>query len=169
MNNFDEILLQYKNYLYYLMKLYNINTSDDDMYQRALIGLWKASTTFDETRGVTFVNYATKIITSELFLEMRYRRKHTRLNVVPLDEPIKDTEDLTYRDLIPSLENTEEEIIYYDLQDILDDSDREILKYVSEGYTQQEIAVIFSSSQSTMYRRIKRIRDKVDRYLKRSN
>lgn len=168
MDNFDEILIQYKNYLYYLMKLYSVNTTDDDMYQRALIGLWKASTTFDETRGVTFLTYATRIITSELFLEMRYRRKHSKLNVVPLDEPIKDTDDLTYSDLIPSLENVEEKIIYYDLQDVLTDKDRELLKYISAGYTQAEIGSILSMSQPTVYRRIRDLRDKIDRYLKRS-
>lgn len=78
-----------RNFSKFILKRYFIEfLHDDDMNQVADLGLWKACTTFNHSKGTKFTAYATRVIRNEVFQEMRKRKKI--IQTVSLDEPISD-------------------------------------------------------------------------------
>lgn len=58
---------------YLLNKYFPLYSQDEDMLQRGYIGLWKASESYDEQKGVKFTAYAGKVIMNEMRMELRHK------------------------------------------------------------------------------------------------
>ena len=79
----DKILDSYK-YLAITIarKYYLLGGEKDDLIQEGMIGLFKAITSFDESKGVTFKAYASRLVEREIINAIRHSAsgKHQVLN-----------------------------------------------------------------------------------------
>ena len=69
MMNFDEVVIQYKNYLFKESHKWAMNYDFDELYQMAMIGCWKAFTHY--TGEVLFLTYAARCIQNEILMYVR--------------------------------------------------------------------------------------------------
>lgn len=144
---------------------------DDDIRQIALIGLWKAAKTWDETKSA-FSTYATKVITNDLLQDIRKRNRTKRIGTVMSYDAIVETceGDVTYLDMIASPSDDISLIeLSADLPGIFDSlSDREktlIDIYVSHpDFTQEEVAKQMHVTQARISRLMKKVRQKLLAY-----
>ena len=58
------------------LKFYNTPYEQEELISVGLIGLLKSVDTFDETRGVSFVTYASHCINNEILMFIRVNKKH---------------------------------------------------------------------------------------------
>lgn len=74
----EKKVIENMNLVYYMIKqLPHINPNDyDDWVQIGRIGLIKAVSTFDETKGRKFSTYASKCIRNEIYMHFRKERPH---------------------------------------------------------------------------------------------
>lgn len=74
--DFQEVLSQNENIIYYLIKKYGIRDPDQEFYQEGLIALWKAMDNYDASRG-KFSSYAYFLIEKSFLTVIRARNRHT--------------------------------------------------------------------------------------------
>lgn len=86
----------------------------DDFYSKANIELWKATESFDETKGVPFHSYLISCLNRKFMTEMtglnREKRKGDRLSS-SLDAPIGEDDGTTFGEVLASDFNLEESAI----------------------------------------------------------
>ncbi|WP_112182088.1 MULTISPECIES: sigma-70 family RNA polymerase sigma factor [Paraliobacillus] len=73
---FENVLTDHENIIYYLIKKYGIRDPDQEFYQEGLIALWKAMDNYNETRG-KFSSYAYFLIDKTFLTMIRTRNRHT--------------------------------------------------------------------------------------------
>jgi len=121
----------------------------DDIKQMALIGLYKAAKSFDESKGVKFSTYAYRVATNEVLQEMR-KFKNT-------SESIDEMEmDVTYQEPHYEDSTTMESVKVY-----LDDSEFKIVCMTMDGFNQKEISKAVGLSQSQVSRVFIRAKEKI--------
>lgn len=87
---------------------------DDNLYSAGLLGLYKASETYDDSRGKTFTTYARTCIRNEIITEVRRIKKYNSLVVQSLHEDCSTTDDMEtiiVQDIIPSITRGSDEIL----------------------------------------------------------
>lgn len=130
----------------------------DDMVQCGLLGLYNASVKFDESKGYEFNTYAVKCIKGEVYQylerELRSRRKTGKLETISIETPIND--NLTLGDMLKYEMPECVDWIFTDKR--LDDEQRKICRLLYEGRSQNEICKLMNVCQTTISRRIKKIR-----------
>lgn len=145
---------------YYAVNKFKQNVYDkEDMIQTAMIGLWKACKSYDESRGIKFSGYAMKCINNELLMQMRHANTYGYKLETSLDK-IDDETGLSLIDMIADELDMETIIercdLYRSLEKCMDAlTDRERLyinMYYKEGYTQKEISNICQVSQAYVSR-----------------
>ena len=96
----ENIWLAYENCKFF----YNCDLEREELQCVALLGLVKASATFDEHKGFKFSTYASTVIRNEILMELRRNKKHK--NAISLDAEVSgfkngDLEGYTLLDMIP--------------------------------------------------------------------
>lgn len=139
----------------------------DDLLQEGMIALWKACLNFDPERGVKFVTYAyTGIYQAMLcYAQRQFAKSQNNVSlsaVICKTDKIADDKTVTYSDIIPSEQFSsgfcELTCAISQMLEAQDDFSRSVFKYAFFGYTQQEIANMFQTSQATISRILRRIR-----------
>lgn len=91
----------------HIIKKYYANSKDqDDLVSIGTIGLIKAVSTFDSSKGIHLATYASRCIENEILMYFRNQRKTQ--GDVSMDEPIdsdKDGNELTLRDTLAVEDN----------------------------------------------------------------
>lgn len=150
------------------LKFYNTPYEQEELISVGLIGLLKSVDAFDETRGVSFVTYASRCINNEILMFIRVNKKHNCLisfeEIICSDQEGKEEKlfDLLGDekvDLIRDYEEKETSFMIRKLVDQLPESERRlILLYFGfdnkKPLTQKEIAKQFGISQSAVSRTI---------------
>lgn len=136
-------------------------SGDEDVVQEALIGLWKACCNYDPGRGA-FPTIAYHCIKNQILMLIRRRKSWTPGLTVSLDDPIPDNPDLSYGDMLGSLENdpcgTDRFLIEY--LDSIPEKNKTVLFLAAKGFTQKEIGEKVGLSKSycsrilTKYRKL---------------
>lgn len=151
----------------HIVKKYYSNSSDqEDLISIGTIGLIKAVSTFDYTKGTRFATYGSKCVENEILMHFRSLKKSA--GEVYFDEPIdtdKDGNQLTLMDIISEDIEIIDQIdisiksgqLYTFLPKCLDDREREIITlryglYGAVPLTQREIAKKFGISRSYVSR-----------------
>lgn len=148
-------------------KYQNVEEDMEDMISIGTIGLIKAISTYDDTRGSRLATYAARCIDNEMLMYLRSKRKSAR--EVSLYEPIGTDKEGNQINLFDIMENDEPDVIeqmeygknvkrlYELLPLVLTEREQEILckRYGLKGenpLTQREIAKQLKISRSYVSR-----------------
>ncbi len=151
----------------HIIKKYTASNSDqDELISIGTIGLIKAVSTFDYTKGARFATYASRCIENEILMNFRALKKTT--GDVYINEPIetdKDGNTLTLMDLMEDGDNIDDRVdllirsrqLYKFIDDCLDKRELEIIVYRyglygTHPHTQSEVAKKLGISRSYVSR-----------------
>lgn len=139
---------------------------DDDIRQVALIGLWKATKTWDKERSA-FSTYAYKVITNEILQEVK-KRKRKKIDTFSYDAYIESCEgEVSYLDLLASpvneMEFIEVSMDFSKAFELLSEKEKNLLAiYISNpNITQQEVANKMHVTQGCISKIRKKVRQKI--------
>lgn len=157
----------------------NTSYSPDELVAVGLIGLIKSVDTFDISKNIKFITYATRCINNEIL--MLLRRDHKHINDVSFGTEIsvdQDGKSLTVEDtlydensdFVSDYEDKELYIVLHSVMNQLSECDQLIvnLTFGFPGYprlNQNEIASRLNISQSAISRRIKKILNRIHKEL----
>lgn len=163
-----------------IKKYYSATKDQDDLISIGTIGLIKAISTFDVTKGARLATYAARCIENEILMYFRTLKKQSC--EVSLSEPIDNDKDgnvLALMDVISAGDSMLDNIdagekrtqLYRYLKECLDTREQEIitLRYglkEQKSLTQREIAVRCGISRSYVSRIEKRALKKLERAFK---
>ena len=144
------------------------------------MGLIKAASTFDYTKGTKFATYASRCIENEILMYFRSRRKS--LQDVSISDPIdidKDGNSLTLMDVMSEDDNLIDQLdckmkmeqLYRLLEEKLSPRQREVLTcryglYGMRSQTQREVAARLGISRSYVSRIEKKAIEILAKYLR---
>lgn len=139
--------------------------------------LIKSVDTFDPTKKVKFLTYASSVIYNEILMFMRREKKHDVVDSYDRNFSSNDGEDVTLKDIIMSIEDCfvdeyeNKELITEILNfiDTLPTKEQEVMKYSfgigTKRLTQEQIADCMNFNQSYISRIKKRALLKLRKYL----
>lgn len=156
----------------------------DDLISIGTIGLIKAISTYDATKGTRFATYAARCIENEILMQMRATKKLQ--SEVSLNDPIgtdKEGNEITLNDVIGSetdsvIDEVELKIqikkLYRKMKSVLQNREKRVLEMrygLQNGLsrTQREVAKILGISRSYVSRIEKKAIKKLGRELKMEN
>ena len=148
-------------------KYQGVDEDLDDLISIGTIGLIKAVSTYDMTKGSRLATYAARCIDNELLMMLRSRKKFSR--EVSLYEPIGTDREGNEIRLYDVIESDEEDacmqlalkndisLLYEKLESVLTDREQLVLKkryglYGEKEYTQKEVAASLGISRSYVSR-----------------
>ena len=137
------------NLAYYLANKHCGSIDLDDAIQAALLGLWKATRSYDESKGFKFCTFATACIYNEIKMEVRRQLAQRKLEKCSLDEInyiVAVSDDVALDKVL------EEEALKY-LKE-RDFTAYIITLYYRENYSQQQICKILQLSQGYISRKL---------------
>ena len=160
----------------HIVKKYSNNISDqDELISIGTVGLIKAVSTFDYSKGARFATYASRCIEDEILMNFRAARKSS--GEVHMDEPVdtdKDGNSLTLMDLLDDGTDIHEQVdmlirsrqLYRFLGKCLDKREMEIIifrygLYGNIPHTQNETAEKLGISRSYVSRLEKKAIEKL--------
>ncbi len=159
----EEMFNQNKKLAYKIASQYLINYKNEyeDIKQIALLGLWKAILTFDNTH--TFSTYAYTVIRNEINYYLRTNNKNMSMSI---NAELKD--GFTLEDVLENdnneIERLEQRLEMEKVRNIVNEEvaklkqeEKDIYKYLIIGFTQQQIANKIGKSQA----QVSRIRAKI--------
>lgn len=152
----------------------NLKLDNDERFNLALFGLWKAYTSFDESRGASFLTHANNVMFQVFNLEYRdsnaKKRTHDRhLDINHLDddgnlfsEVLEDKNEFGY---------AHRERIYQHMLEFQKITDKDGLMFIDKinGLPVSEIEKKYSYSKRTAYTHIEKGRDKFIKYLEKKD
>ncbi len=119
-----------------IKKYYSANHDPDDLISIGTIGLIKAASTFDYTKGNRFATYASKCVENEILMYFRAAKKNA--GELYFDSPIdtdKDGNQLTLMDIVADDENVPDRI------ELLISSEQ-LYKFVAASLDKREAQII---------------------------
>jgi len=146
-----------------IWRIYPSLVDDEDIQQIGRIALWNALKAYRTEGTATFSTYASRFIRNAVVNEIRKRtnEKHTggeTVYTISLQDPLKDTEEMNIEDVVSGSKDIES---YSDVADWLrklDGMDREIVINKSKGKSDQQIAKILNIHQTSVSRKVKRLK-----------
>ena len=141
-----------------IKKYYSTYRDQEDLISIGTIGLIKAVSSFDYTKGTKFATYASRCIENEIL--MHFRNKKKSMHDVYLSDSIdtdKDGNAIALANLIPD-PNNEYCKIDYDISFLsgkLSERDMEVFRLSIYGFTAAEIARAFGYTRAWASRIIK--------------
>ncbi len=142
----------------------------EDLYQEGLLGLYRASITFDESKNASFQTYATLCIKHSIYSSLRvyFSKKN---NPVRTGSPIDDATAVQCPDSCTDpekllLEKENLRLIKESIDTLLSEYERNILKLFLKGLSYEVIANALSTSPKSVDNAIQRIRGKLKKFIK---
>lgn len=161
--------------LYVSNKFKNTMYEQEELFSIGIIGLIKSVDTFNVSKGIKFVTYATRCIDNEILMYMRKEKKYLyddsidRILVTDKNGKELKMEDILQDEksnFVPEIIHQDEMLEIREIVSNLSEFDQEIIKlyfgfYNNVQYKQPEIAAKLHLSQSYVSRRIKKVLEKV--------
>ena len=161
-SNYDYILDKHIGLVYSIVNRFNVSPFDrDDLIQAGLLGLIKAADNFNVTLGYQFSTYAVPYILGYIKKELRQIKPDK--DRIDVKEYIRNQAYHLCEDANQIFKN---KYFYNDEMIVemanLDNIEKEIIKLkFIEILTEQEIAIKLNVSQSTISRKLKKIKEKI--------
>ena len=155
-------------------KYKNLKLEQDERYNLALFGLWKAYNTYDEERGASFLTHATNVIFQVFNLEYRDSTAKKRQHENHLDINHVDNEGNRFEDILEDKNEfgyAHRELIYKQLCDFEKIADKDGLMFIDKinGMKVDDILIKYKYSKRTAYTHINRGKEKFINYLERKD
>lgn len=167
----EECVKQYKNLCWKMANKYkNLKLDSDERYNLALFGLWKAYSSYDETRGASFLCHATNVIFQVMNMEYRDSNAKKRKHDVHLDINHIDDEGNLFSELIVDKNEfgyAHRERIYDFMCEFEQIADKDGLMFIDKinGMKVDDIITKYQYSIRSTYTHIAKGRDKFIKYL----
>lgn len=133
----------------------------EDLIQEGMIGLFKAISTFDLEKDVTFKTYATRLIEREIISAIR--KAHTNNNEVFADTVLVEADEFS-SETNPELDIISEEN-YRELHESilknLSAFESSVVEYYLKGYGYVDIAKMLNKTPKSIDNALKRIKEKL--------
>lgn len=162
--SFDEAIIQYEKYLYKEAHKfsYAVNYDTEEIYQVALIGLWKAFKSYKEDGSVLFLTYAARCIRNEILLYLRKINKQPQ--ILSLEASLytnSDGNEMMLEGLIGEDDSftdklAENEILCKIVKDLNERQIEELEVILYKEVKQKELAEKYNTTQTYISRRTKR-------------
>lgn len=166
-NATNEILSLKKNLVVTIARKYFLLGGDkEDVIQEGMIGLFKAISSFDESKYANFNGYAMRVIEHEIITAIRRANTGSQqflTESVLLDDDILDCENLTPENTFISKESTAE--LTHEIYDKLSKFERTVVEYYLKGYNYKDIAKMLGKPSKSIDNALTRIKTKLE-YLK---
>ena len=151
-------------------KYNNLKLENDERYNLALFGLWKAYNSFDESRGASFLTHATNVIYQVFNLEYRDSRAKKRQHEIHLDINHTDEEGNRFEELLEDKNEfgyAHRNTIYELMCEFEQFADKDGLMFIDKinGMKDDDILIKYNYSTRSAYTHISRGRDKFIKYL----
>ena len=168
MNSAEKAELAEKNMalVWYAVRQFQSTGYDvEELYSAALLGMAKALSNFDLSRGFKFSTFALFCMKNEILMELR--RGKRRISAVYYDDLISSGKDdgLTLLETLPSSADTEGEAIskvaLQKALGLLTQREREMLVLDADGQRQADIAKDYGVSQSYVSRIVAGAKQKI--------
>ena len=153
-----------------VIKYKNLKLENDERYNLALFGLWKAYNSFDESRGASFLTHATNVIYQVFNLEYRDSRAKKRQHEIHLDINHIDEEGNRFEEFLEDKNEfgyAHRNIIYELMLEFEQFADKDGLMFIDKinGMKVDDILIKYDYSKRSAYTHISRGRDKFIKYL----
>ena len=167
----EECQKQYDKLCWKMVNKYkNLKLENDERYNLALFGLWKAYNSFDEERGANFLTHATNVIYQVFNLEYRDSKAKKRQHDVHLDINYTDEEGNRFEELLEDKNEygfAHRNIIYELMCEFEKIADKDGMMFIDKvnGMKLDDILIKYNYSTRSAYTHINRGRDKFIKYL----
>lgn len=151
-------------------KYKNLKLENDERYNLALFGLWKAYNSFDEEKGASFLTHATNVIYQVFNLEYRDSNAKKRQHEIHLDINHMDDEGNVFSEILEDKNEfgyAHRQRIYDFMCEFEQIADKDGLMFIDKinGMKVEDILIKYDYSKRTAYTHISRGRDKFIKYL----
>lgn len=151
-------------------KYKNLKLDNDERYNLALFGLWKAYNSFDKERGASFLTHATNVIYQVFNLEYRNSNAKKRQHEIHLDINHTDDEGNVFAEILEDKNEfgyAHRQRIYEFMCEFEKIADNDGLMFIDKinGMKADDILIKYKYSKRTVYAHITRGRDKFIKYL----
>ena len=167
----EECQLKYDKLCWKMVNKYkNLKLENDERYNLALFGLWKAYNTYDEERGASFLTHASNVIYQVFNLAYRDLNAKKRQHEIHLDINHMDDKGNHFEEILEDKNvfgHTHRERIYNYLCEFEKIADKDGLMFIDKinGMKVDDILFKYNYSKRTAYTHINRGRDKFVKYL----
>ena len=171
----EECQKQYENLCWKMVNKYrNVKLEDDERFNLALFGLWKAYSSYDSSRGASFLTHATNVMYQVFNLEYRDSNAKKRQHDVHLDLFHIDDEGNAFIEAVEDRNGygySHREIVYQLLCEFEKIADKDGLMFIDKinGLPVSEIEKKYNYSKRTAYTHINRGQQKFVQYLERKD
>ena len=136
----------------------------DDLRQGALVSLYRAAIAYDSSRGVTFGLFAKICIVNGIADTLRYiSKKPSDISMDMLDENDLSVEDENPQSLM--LDKEQFALLKRKISLILSELEYRIFELYLSGYSYCEIAAIVGKTEKSVDNALRRVKDKLKKYL----
>ena len=143
METFEEVVQQYKPYIYHFIRRYGIRDWEGDFFQVGMIGLWQAWKNWDEDRA-SFSSYAYLCVRREILRLLDYNSKKIAQQQAFL-------ENVKHEDFVRKDDYALENEWLYVVRDILTEKQWIwVNEFLLNGYSVREIATKYEVSENAV-------------------
>ena len=155
-------------------KYKNLKLEQDERYNLALFGLWKAYNSFDSERGANFLTYATNVIYQVFNLEYRDANAKKRQHEIHIDINHIDDSGNRFEEILEDknvIGYVHRERIYEYLCEFEKIADKDGLMFIDKinGMKVDDIQIKYNYSKRTVYTHINKGKQKFIQYLERKD
>ena len=151
-------------------KYKNLKLENDERYNLALFGLWKAYNSFDESRGASFLTHSTNVIYQVFNLEYRDLNAKKRQHDTHLDINHTDDSGNHFEEILEDKNEygyAHRQLIYEFMCEFEKIADKDGMMFIDKvnGMNVDDILTKYNYSKRTAYTHISRGREKFIKYL----
>lgn len=169
--NWEECQKQYEPLCWKMVNRYkNLKLDNGERFNLALFGLWKAYTTFDETRGASFLTYANNVMFQVFNLEYRDSNAKKRAHDMHLDINHIDEDGNLFSEILEDKNEfgyAHRERVYEIMIEFETIADKDGLMFIDKinGMHVSQIEKKYQYSKRSAYTHIEKGRDKFIKFL----
>ena len=171
----EECQIKYNKLCWKMVNKYkNLKLEQEERYNLALFGLWKAYESYDETKGAGFLTYATNVIYQVFNLEYRDSNAKKRQHDIHLDINYTDDEGNRFEEILEDKNEfgyAHRERIYEFMCDFEKIADNDGLMFIDKinGMKVDDIMIKYGYSKRTTYTHISHGQNNFIKYLERKD
>lgn len=140
---------------------------DEDAMQEGRIGLWRAVTSYDPSKGYSLSTLAVPSIHNHIAMYIKYMKKLSALNTVSLYDPASADEDAKeVVEQIPYYEDLDWHVDFSRFFESLSKSSQNMISMRAKGYTDEEVSAEAGVTREAIRQKRKKVYEMYKRFKK---